>query len=196
MDYFRNNGSGSYVFWVGGTFPIVTVNFEVSSARRLQSTMPRSSSPLLSAILQSKFSGASGSVEFGSHLEKGRNYEGIAVGVFNIQPGAINPETGKRSHGTTLISTWKEENGWVDIPGATLKYRDGTSEFAGTFWRIYDPHYIAPTIRTMGLCLLGIAWLVAGVSMFLLKWLSKSPALRHTRLFLLQALLFHLIEGL
>ena len=158
--------------------------------RRLQSTLPRSSSPLLSAILQSNFQGASGYVDFRKDVPKGRNYEGIAVGIFNIRPNAVNPETGKRSFGAALISTWKNENGWADLPDAKLLYRDGSSEFSGSYRRIYDAHYITPAVRSIGLCLMGMAWLFASVSIILIQWLRQDPAVHHAQPFFLQVLCF------
>ena len=143
---------------------------------------------LLSSILMSNFSGASGSIAFGKEYEKGRNYEGIKVGLYNIRPQQVNPETGKRGHEAFFISIWKEGVGWVDVPGTNLVYRDGSTVFPGMYRRVFDANYITPVVRAIGLGLMLFVWLIAVVSIVLLGWLRNDPIVQRAQPFFMQLL--------
>ena len=157
-------------------------NLQSGQRHKLQSSSPPGPAPsLLSSILMSKFSGASGPVEFGKEYEKGRNYEGITVGVYNIQPQEVNPETGTRSHDASMISIWTEGVGWEDIPGRDLIYRDGTTVSPGVYRRVYEWNFITPTARAIGLGLMFFAWLVGAVTMVLLGWLRNDPNVQQSQ---------------
>jgi len=153
----------------------------------LQATKSSSLSSLTNAILSSKFSGASGPVEFGRDYKKGRNQDGIAVGVYNIRPGPIS-ENGKRSHGAFMISIFQEGLGWVQLPGATLIYRDGTSVFMGVYRQFQEANYITPLVRAMGLALMLLAWFIAVVALVLIGWFRKDPIVQRAQPFLMAIL--------
>jgi len=141
---------------------------------------------LISSILLSNFTGASGPVAFGKEFEKGRNYEGITIGVYNILPHQLNPETGKRSHGAFMISIWNEGDGWENIPGTELIYRDGSNTFPGRYRIIFNEHYITPIVRAIGLGLMLFAWLGAAMLMILISWLRKDPIIQQAQPFYMQ----------
>ena len=150
-------------------------------------SLPGPAPSLLLSILKSNFSGASGPVQFGKELEKGRNYEGITVGVYNIRPRAVNPDTGKRTHDAFMISIWREGVGWEDIPGQELIYRDGTT-ISGLYRRIYEWNFITPRARAIGLGLMFFAWILAAVAMILLGWLRNDPIVRRSQPVFMQTL--------
>jgi len=157
-------------------------NLQSGQRHKLQSSSTRGPAPsLLSSILMSKFSGASGPVEFGKEYEKGRNYQGITVGVYNIRPQEVNPETGKRSHDAFMISIWTEGVGWEHIPGRDLIYRDGTTVSPGVYRRIYEWNFITPKARAIGLGLMFFAWIVGAATMVLLGWLRNDPIVKRSQ---------------
>ena len=143
---------------------------------------------LLSLILMGNFSGASGPVAFGQEYEKGRNYDGIKVGVYNIRPKEVNPETGKRAHEAFLISIWKEGVGWVEVPGRSLVYRDGSTVFTGMYRRVWDGNYITPSVRAIGLGLMLMVWIIAAMSIALLGWLRNDLVVQRAQPFFMQLL--------
>jgi len=189
LDGESDNGSAANPFPLGTYVPVRRRKLQSGQMHKLQpSFSPGPALSLLSSILMSNFSGASGPVQFGKEFEKGRNYEGITVGVYNIRPRAVNPDTGKRTHDAFMISIWREGVGWEDIPGQELIYRDGTTISSGLYRRIYEWNFITPTARAIGLGLLFIAWILAAVAMVLLGWLRKDPVVQRAQPLFMQIL--------
>lgn len=134
------------------------------------------------------FTGASGPVAFGKEYKKGRNYDGIKVGVYNIRPQQVNPETGKRAHEAFLISIWKEGVGWVEVPGRILVYRDGSTDFTGIYRQVFEGNYITPIVRAIGIGLMLMVWIISAMSIVLLGWLRNDLVVQRAQPFFMQLL--------
>jgi len=168
---------------------VSTSLWALATVRHLQSSIiQQTSTSLLTSILKANFTGASGPVQFGKEFVKGRNFDGITVGVYNVRPHLLGSDTAMRSHQAFLISIWQDGEGWVDIPGTELVYRDGSTKFVGVYRKIYDGHYITPVVRAIGLGLMGVAWLVAILSMVLLSRLKKNQIILKSQPFFMHML--------
>ena len=151
--------------------------------RRLQASMNET---LLTGVLKSSFHGASGSVSFGKENEKGRNPEDILVGLYNIRPGPVNPETGKRSYSAVLTSTW-EGSTWNNVPGTVVVNRDNSTSPPKVLLA-FDENFITGSVRAIGLSLMVFAWVLALASLLLVGWLRKDPVVQRAQPFFMQIL--------
>lgn len=173
---------------LSGAISSFNVTNDIQEHHPLYSLDPDFDGTFLSAILVSNFSGTSGPVTFGKEYKKGRDYNGITVGVYNVRPQQVDPVSGKRSHSTYFISIWKEGSGWEHVPGTELVYRDGSTVYAGVYRQIFNAHYISQSARVVGLGLMVIAWVMALTAMVLLGWLRKDLNIRRAQPFHLQNL--------
>ena len=137
-------------------------------------------------MLGGSFHGASGAVQYGKQTENGRNFEGIAVGLFNIRPQPVNPETGKRSFGSVMTSIWRDPTGWVDIEGTAVVYRDGSTKAPELVRKVYEENFLTSGVRVFGLVLMALGWLLAIVSIALLGWLRNDPIVQRAQPFFMQ----------
>ena len=196
QDVFANAGDGThqvraFVFPDNIAF---TATFEIINTpppgrrRKLQSGLPSTDSLLLTSVLQNKFTGASGFVEFGREYENGRNSEGITVGIYNVRPNPVNPVTGRRSYEAALASSWGESSGWDEVPGTGLIYRDGSPISSGVIRRVFSHNYISFNVRVIGLSLMGFAWVLALMSIVLIGWLREDPIIQRAQPFFMQTM--------
>lgn len=140
---------------------------------------------MLEALFQVEFTGASGKVQFGEETSNQRNSKDIAIGLYNIVPATINPETKKRSYSAVLVSKFNATTGWHDEEGVEIFRRHssggGDIEFA-------DQNYLTPAVRSVGLSLMAIAWLVSFAGFALVQTLRNEPAVQRAQPFFMQVL--------
>lgn len=158
--------------------------------RQLQTSAKPINGTLVGFMVTSNFTGASGPVNFGNEYNKSRNLEGITIGAYNVRPSELNPENGKRSYDVALTSLWTKQTGWEGIPGEAFVYRDGSTAAPDNLRRVFDANYITPSVRMIGLILMGIAIMVAFISIILLGWLRKDPIVQRAQPFFMQLLCF------
>ena len=155
--------------------------------RQLQST--GSSGPtidVIAGILESEFQGASGAIRFGKEDGQERNSEEVAIGLYNVRPGPVNPETGKRSYASTLVSEYLSTSGWVDV--AAIIYRDGTTYTPQVVREVFNENFISSGIRAIGLVLMLVAWLIALTLFVLVTILRKDEVVKRAQPIFMQIL--------
>ena len=142
---------------------------------------------LLRNILNSTFHGATGRVAFGKEKTKERNSEDASMGLYNIVPNAVNPETGKRSFRSVLVATYTRQEGWVNVPNTTIVYRDGTTTTPETV-REFDNNYVSTPVRAIGLALMAIAMIVSFSCLVLTQKYANDPVVLRAQPFFLKIL--------
>jgi len=158
--------------------------------RQLESSGQKTSGSLISAILKSNFTGASGPVSFGRENPNGRNSDGITVGIYNVRPQETEPGSGNSTFESVLVSTWNERDGWDNAPHSGLVYRDGSTIPTGVLRRVFYHNYISFSVRIIGLSLMGFAWVLALVLIVLLGWLRKDTAVQSAQPLFMQIMCF------
>ena len=155
--------------------------------RRLQVDEPLSTINIIGGILKIDFQGASGGVRFGDEQGQERNSEDISVGLYNIRPGKVNEETGKRSYSSVLVSELiASTSSWVDV--APIVYRDGTIYAPEIVREVFNENFISAGVRAIGLSLMLVAWLTAMVSLVLVTYLQKDGVVQRAQPVFMQIL--------
>lgn len=114
--------------------------------------------PHLAAIINIQFHGASGHVSFINTPDRGRNPNGLFIGMENIQPTQIHPTSGKQSYKSVLTSVY--ENGqWRDLPSTSFLYPGGGTTPPMPLRDPADENFLSPGVRAVGLALLTIAYI-------------------------------------
>jgi hypothetical protein len=135
----------------------------------------------------SEFHGASGRVKFGKE-GRVRDSDDTTVGLYNIRPKEVNPESGKRSYEDVLTSLWNAESGWNDVPGMSFVYRDGTTVAPTVLRQPIEANYLSPGMRAIGLVLMSSVWIIGLFCMVSIYSFKNETVLTRAQPFFLQVL--------
>jgi 7 transmembrane sweet-taste receptor of 3 GCPR len=140
---------------------------------------------LLAGMLQTRFHGASGILDFGEEVGKERDSEYVTVGLYNIRPE--NTTSGRPQFFAVLVST-NNNSDWTNVKGTAIVYRDGTTVQPGVEREYENENFLAPGVRAIGLILMSIAWLLSFTALVLLHVLSKDNVVQRAQPFFLKML--------
>jgi 7 transmembrane sweet-taste receptor of 3 GCPR len=151
--------------------------------REQNTTAPRGT--LLAGILETRFYGASGIVDFGKESGKERDSEYISVGLYNIRPE--NFTSGQQQFFAVLVSTCNNSV-WTNVRGTAIVYRDGTTIQPRVEREYTNENYISVGVRTIGLVLMCVAWMSSFAALVLLRVFSKDNVVLRAQPFFLKML--------
>lgn len=140
---------------------------------------------LLAGILETRFQGASGIVDFGKEVGKERDSEHISVGLYNIRPE--NFTDGRQQFFAVLVSTNKNSD-WTNVKGTAIVYRDGTTIEPRVEREYTNENFLSVGVRTIGLILMGIAWMLSFTALALLRVFGKDNVVLRAQPFFLKML--------
>jgi 7 transmembrane sweet-taste receptor of 3 GCPR len=140
---------------------------------------------LLAGILGTRFQGASGIVDFGKEDGKERDSEFLTVGLYNIRPE--NFTSGRQNFFAVLVST-SNNSDWTNIKGTAIVYRDGTTIQPRVEREYTNENYLSLGVRTIGLVLMGIAWMLSFSALVLLRRFGKDNVVLRAQPFFLKML--------
>jgi 7 transmembrane sweet-taste receptor of 3 GCPR len=143
---------------------------------------------LLGGILEAKFHGASGIVDFGKEVGKERNTETIAIGIYNIRPGNVT-SFGKQSFYATLVLS-RNDSEWVQLKNEAIVFRYGSTVPPKIGRAFVENNYLSPGVRTIGLVLMGISWLLGLAALVGLQIYSKDAVVQRAQPFFLKMLCY------
>jgi 7 transmembrane sweet-taste receptor of 3 GCPR len=171
--------------------PCCPTNAAVS--RKLQRKLPSQDNrqvqgSLIDGVLESNFTGATGRIKFGKEIGKDRDSEDIMIGVYNIRPGHLNSRTGMRSVVATLVSVFGESQGWENVAGTRIFYRDGSAVAPEIVREFLDENFITPAVRALGLTLMFLAWLIGATGLFSLWYFGNDNVIVRAQPFFLKLL--------
>lgn len=127
-------------------------------------------------------------IDFGNEIGKERNTETIAIGLYNIRPGNLTG-VGKQSFYASLV--FRNQNSeWVQLENQAIVYRDGTSIEPAIKREFVENNYLSPGVRTIGLVLMGTAWLLGLAALVGLQIYSKDAAVQRAQPFFLKMLCY------
>lgn len=153
---------------------------------QLQTVVDPNRGRLLRNMQNVTFHGASGRVAFGQEEGQERNSEDVTVGLYNIVPNEI--VEGNRTYRSVLVSQYRPETGWQDIPGVEIVYRDGTKVPPDTARFITNENHISVAVRIIGLVLMSISLTVAFTCLLLLKKYEKDAVVLRAQPFFMRIL--------
>jgi len=157
----------------------------------IQTEKNTASSSLLSFVLRSNFTGASGLVHFGGgEFANIRNSIGVILGIYNVQPTETNPATGNHSFTVELLSIYNETDGWNLKPGTGVVFRDGTAMPWGTMRRVFRHNYLKTSSRVFGLFLMILTWIAALISSGMIGWMRNNAGIHRAQPLFMQLLCF------
>jgi 7 transmembrane sweet-taste receptor of 3 GCPR len=143
---------------------------------------------LLAGMLESKFHGASGTIDFGNEVGKERDAETIVVGLYNVRPGNIT-SSGKQSFYATLVYS-NNNSEWEQIKDEAIIYRDGTAVAPTINREFVEENFLPKGVRVIGLLLMAIAWLLALSALAALHVFTKDPVVQRAQPFFLKMLCY------
>jgi 7 transmembrane sweet-taste receptor of 3 GCPR len=169
------------------------------SSRHLQFAMDENTTAargtLLAGMLETKFVGASGMVDFGNEVGKERNANTISMGLYNVRPENVTGSSNNNNNNYNqtffafLVYTYNNET-WTRVPDTAIQYRDGTTDEPDIRREYVNENYISQGVRIMGLFLMTIAWLLALVTLIGLQIYSKDPVVQRAQPFFLKMLCY------
>lgn len=153
--------------------------------------------PLVMAMTEIMFTGASGSVSFAQGT-KTRDASGVYAGLYNIQrrvPSSrrLQQEMGSDvmySYETVLVFRWSNSTTWESPDGVKTLYRDGTTDPPTVTREISDSNYLSSSVRAVGLTLVALAWILGFGSMIAVFVLRKDAIVQRAQPFFLELLCF------
>ncbi|CAB9518514.1 Gamma-aminobutyric acid (GABA) B receptor [Seminavis robusta] len=137
---------------------------------------------LVTFILESAFTGASGRVGFGAEAPRGRDTEGVTSGAFNIRPSS-NSGSGLRTYTSTLTSytvlpNLTESNEWKRVPNETFVYRDGDTAPPTLLREIHKENFLSKPVHIVGMTLFATALFLSMVAASGVRYLSDDRVVR------------------
>ena len=161
----------------------------VSNLRHLQEQEGNATrATLLGGIVAAEFHGASGVVAFGNEGGNERNSDTIAIGIYNIRPNKIS-NAGTQSLHATLV--FRSNNfKWESVKGEAITYRDGTSILPNVEREFISENYLSKGVRSIGILLMAIAWMLALASLVALHFLTKDPVVQQAQPYFLKMLCY------
>jgi 7 transmembrane sweet-taste receptor of 3 GCPR len=159
------------------------------SRRGLQSSaLQPAKGSLLAGILDIEFQGASGRIIFGSEIGNERNSQYVLVGVYNIHPGQVNAQDGKRSMIVSLVSLYHEDIGWKDIAGTRTVFRDGSTVAPELVRKFLEENFISSAVKASGLFVMFIAWIIGATGLVCLQIYGKDDIIVQAQPFFMRML--------
>ena len=158
--------------------------------------------PLVPAMLESSFQGASGWVRF-SAGQKVREPSDVTMGLWNVRPNSNNNDNNKSAvapsarssttrdisnetaFGRTVVSLLTNESSWDDIEGVPFIYRDGSTTPPTSSRYILEENFLAQWVRIVGLILWGVALTLGLACLVAIRYLRNDPIVRRAQPFFL-----------
>ena len=163
-------------------------NMQLRDLQILRENTTAARGTLLAGMMETKFEGASGVVDFGNEVGKERNYDTISIGLYNIRPENVT-NSDNQTFFAFLTSTYNAD-GWAKVPNTEIVYRDGTTDEPDEF-RIYvNENFLSTGVRVMGLFLMSIAWLLAFAALIALQIFTKDAVVQRAQPFFLKMLCY------
>jgi hypothetical protein len=140
--------------------------------------------PLRDAMLTSDFTGASGRVRFDRDSRvKSRNEDDVYMGVYNIRPGSVDSNTGRRSYLKVLTSIWSpSQKKWQPVEGKEFLYGRG-SEMPPPSYVVENQNFLHSWVRGLGYALLAVSWFLSIAGAAGVKYLENDEAVRRSQPF-------------
>jgi 7 transmembrane sweet-taste receptor of 3 GCPR len=160
-------------------------------ARNLQTTQNNANATrgtLLAGMIETKFHGASGTIDFGKEVGKERNAETIAIGLYNIRPGNLTG-LGKQSFYASLVYS-NNDSEWVQQGNEAIIYRDGTTRAPEIKRAFVENNYLSPGVRAIGMTLMAIAWVLGFTALIGLHIFNKDSVVQRAQPFFLKILCY------
>lgn len=140
---------------------------------------------LLAGMLQTRFHGASGIVDYGKEVGKERDSEYVTVGLYNIRPE--NTTSARQAFFAVLVST-NNNSDWTNVKGTAIVYRDGTTVQPGVEREYENENFLSPSVRAIGLVLMAVAWVLSFTALALLYVFGKDNVVQRAQPFFLKML--------
>ena len=159
--------------------------------RNLQKTQNNSNvtqGTLLAGMVETKFHGASGIIDFGQEVGKERNAETIAIGIYNVRPGNLT-DLGKQSFYAALVYS-NNDSEWVQRGNEAIIYRDGSTTAPEIKRTFVEENFLSPGVRAIGLILMVIAWVLGFSALVGLHIFNKDPVVQRAQPFFLKMLCY------
>ena len=124
--------------------------------------------PIMKAVRNVTFSGATGIVDFGwrpqPYSRIFRQPSHSHVGLYQVQP---DKSTGLLK--IVLVKHWDGETNWSSLTGRSLQFRDGSSDLVNGMPVAVDFNYLSTSVRIFGLALMSFSWLLAIVAIAMIS---------------------------
>jgi hypothetical protein len=143
---------------------------------------------LLAGMIQTKFHGASGPIDFGKEVGKERNTDTITIGLYNVRPRNLT-DSGKQSFYASLVYS-NNDSQWVRLGNEAIVYRDGTTTAPAITRAFVEENFLSPSVRSIGLLLMAIAWVLGFTALIGLQVLNKDPVVQRAQPFFLKMLCY------
>lgn len=164
--------------------------------RRLQGgkgPKPESLSAHFDGILQTKFTGATGRVQFGEKRGKSRLRESVTYGLYNVRDECDDETPGECSLGYSLTdivqgSPIYGEGTWKTMPGGPFIFKDGSADPPILLRAVPDQNYLSRSVHIVGLTFFTLALaliIAAALFVFLCRKRSEIVASQPTFLYLI-----------
>jgi hypothetical protein len=144
--------------------------------------------PYIDGILASEFDGASGHLSW-KEGESVRDSGGLHFGLYNIRRRKhVDESIGKTPFEAALVSLWSKSTGWEDTEEENLLFRDGSTALPSTTREVLENNFLSAWVFGFGLALLGVAWALGFIGIFLLGYLRKDAIVQRAQPFFMQLL--------
>lgn len=148
-----------------------TANAGAGGQRVLQPPPRISNNKLHAAIVDLKFTGASGFVSYDAPGQ--RTKDSSTVGIYNIRPvPSTTKPTTHHSYEAVLTSVYNSgADGWTNEPNTSFIYQDGSTVPPPGEREVQEHNYLSSWVRALGFSFLGITWslslaCIAGILMY------------------------------